>query len=88
MASTIGIIGPNDLLSDSKPHSAGFVDEKGAFSDTTPRTTSFATHHAADADLGLKILRDRVDDEPYVLQPAMRKRVLRKIDLHILPILT
>lgn len=42
----------------------------------------------ANADLGLSILKDNLDGERYYLDPAMRKRVLRKIDLHILPILT
>lgn len=42
----------------------------------------------ADADLGLQILQDRGDGGSYVLDPAMRRRVLRKIDWHLMPILT
>ncbi len=65
------------------------TDEKGVLSETTPHATaSLGAHHVVNGDLGLEILKDRSDDEPYVLDPAMRKRVLRKIDFHILPILT
>ena len=87
MASTHGIFSPSDL-SDPALQSANFADEKQAATERVSEPARVASHNAADADLGLKILRDRSDNEPYVLEPAMRKRVLREIDLHILPILT
>jgi hypothetical protein len=62
--------------------------EKDILPDVEHDEISIGTHYVADADLGLKILKERGDQGQYVLDPAMRKRVLRKIDFHILPILT
>jgi hypothetical protein len=62
--------------------------EKGVLPDVERHEIDIGTHYVADADLGLKILKERGDQGQYVLDPAMRKRVLRKIDFHILPILT
>jgi hypothetical protein len=63
-------------------------NEKGVLPDVERDEINIGTHYVADADLGLKILKERGDQGQYVLDPAMRKRVLRKIDCHILPILT
>ena len=62
--------------------------EKDILPDVERDEISIGTHYVADADLGLKILKERGDQGQYVLDLAMRKRVLRKIDFHILPILT
>jgi hypothetical protein len=62
--------------------------EKGVPPEIDRHEIDIGTHYVADADLGLKILKERGDQGQYVLDPAMRKRVLRKIDFHILPILT
>lgn len=63
-------------------------DEKKAYSETTlPGDIPGKIEHE-DADLGLRILQDRGDEGGYVLDPALRRRVLRKLDLHLMPILT
>lgn len=68
------------------PHRAS--EEKRAYSEITlPGDVPGKLEHA-DADLGLRILQDRGDEGGYVLDPAMRRRVLRKLDLHLMPILT
>lgn len=56
----------------------------------TPSASEFGTtKQVGDTDVGLKILEGHgVDQATYVFDPAMRKRILRKIDLRILPILT
>lgn len=64
------------------------ADEKGVVTDVSLPSSELGTTARPDMDFGLKILEDRGDQGEYVLDPAMRKRILRKIDLHILPILT
>jgi hypothetical protein len=64
------------------------TSEKAGLPDVERHEIEIGTHYIADADLGLRILKERGDQGQYVLDPAMRKRVLRKIDFHILPILT
>lgn len=65
------------------------TDEKRAYSNVSlPDNVTTGKIATADADLGLRILQDRGDQGDYVLEPAMRRRVLRKIDWHLMPILT
>ncbi|KAH6675067.1 MFS transporter [Halenospora varia] len=56
----------------------------------TPSASEFGTtKYVGDTDVGLKILEGHgVDQATYVFDSAMRKRILRKIDLRVLPILT
>lgn len=64
------------------------VDEKVILTSVTPPSSQLGTTTAIALDEGFKILQDRGDHGGYVLDPVMRRRVLWKIDLHILPILT
>lgn len=64
------------------------ADEKRPYSQASLPEDVSGKVAPADADLGLRILQDRGDEGGYVLDPAMRRRVLRKIDWHLMPILT
>lgn len=65
------------------------IDEKGDITNVnSPISEIGMTKHLGTLDEGLKILEDRGDEGNYILDPAVRRRVLWKIDLHILPILT
>ena len=68
--------------------STRMMDEKRTYSEATLPSDVHGKVEHTDADLGLRILQDRGDEGGYVLDPAMRRRVLRKIDLHLMPILT
>lgn len=66
-------------------------DEKNGTTNVIPPASELGTSkviHVGKMDEGLRILEDRGDEGGYVLDPAVRKRVLRKIDIHVLPILT
>ena len=73
-------------------HNAGQnidVEEKQTSMTASPSNSDVGiSKNLGDKDVALKILEERGESGPYVLDPAMRKRVLRKIDLRILPILT
>ena len=65
------------------------IDEKETMADaTSPGSSHTGVVSDAAMDEGLKILEDRGDEGGYVLDPAMRRRILWKIDIHILPLLT
>ena len=64
-------------------------DEKRAYSNCSPtRAVSIRKVDTTNADLGLRILQDRGHQGDYELDPAMRRRILRKIDWHLMPVLT
>lgn len=70
-------------------HQMHIDDEKRAYSNgSPPRAVSILKVDTTNADLGLRILQDRGLQGDYELDPAMRRRILRKIDWHLMPILT
>jgi hypothetical protein len=89
-STTIHSSSEKGAMSDAMLQTPGPYDEKTAMAmpTTTPQSTNIETPRVVNADLGLKILQERTDHRLYVLEPALRKRVVRKLDFHILPILT
>lgn len=73
----------------SAPERTVDIEEKSPVSNVTPPPSELKYQHGGDdGDVALKILEGRDGIGEYVLDSEMRKRVLRKIDLRILPILT
>ncbi|RDL32483.1 putative transporter [Venustampulla echinocandica] len=64
------------------------IDEKGPMADSPPSESHLGAVSKTALDDGLEILEGRGDEGGYVLDPAMKRRILWKIDLHILPLLT